>query len=97
MPKSRSTRRIRAIKKAMRAARAQPCHRCGQRIDYDAADGEPDAFNAGHRLNWDDYPEHREDPANFRPEHERCNKGAGKREEQPGIGMQSRRWGPAGG
>lgn len=93
-PKSRSTRRIRAIKAEMRAARLQPCRRCGQRIDYDAAPGEVDAFNAGHIKNWRDHPELREDPGNFQPEHETCNKSAGVNDTTLGLGSLSRQWGP---
>ncbi|MGV3564166.1 MAG: HNH endonuclease [Nocardioides sp.] len=89
---SRRTRRIRAIIAAMREARAQPCRRCGQEIDYDAPPGGPDAFNAGHVKSWATHPELREDPANFQPEHEVCNKSAGNRDPRPGLGLMSRRW-----
>lgn len=91
-PQSRSTRRIRAIKTAMRQARRQPCMRCGQDIDYDAKPGEPNAFNAGHIKPWATHPELREDPANFQQEHETCNKSAGLNNDTPAIGMRSRQW-----
>jgi len=90
--RSRGTRRIRAIKAAMRDARAQPCMRCGQPIDYDAAPGEPDAFNAGHIKAWATHPELREDPANYQQEHETCNKSAGLSNGTPGLGLRSREW-----
>jgi hypothetical protein len=94
MVESRRTRRIRKIIANMRAARDPLCRRCGlATIDYDAKVGEPNAFNAGHIKSWDDYPELREDPANYQPEHERCNKGAGKTEQISTTGMSSRRWG----
>jgi hypothetical protein len=88
----RNTRRIQAIKANMRAARLQPCRRCGQKIDYDAAPGDPDAFNAGHIKPWSTHPELREDPGNYQPEHETCNKSAGNRDEKPGLGLRSREW-----
>jgi len=90
---SRSTRRTKRIVANMRAARAQPCMRCGQAIDYDAAIGEPDAFNAGHIKSWAHHPELREDPANYQPEHERCNKSAGTRDGRDNdLGMQTESW-----
>jgi hypothetical protein len=91
---SRGTRRIRAIKANMRAARQQPCRRCGQEIDYDAAPGEPNAFNAGHIKSWKHHPELREEPSNYQPEHERCNKAAGTAagDTPNGLGMTSRKW-----
>lgn len=88
----RNTRRIQAIKANMRAARSQPCRRCGQWIDYDALPGEPNAFNAGHIKPWSTHPHLREDPANYGAEHEACNKSAGNRDEKPGLGLTSRRW-----
>lgn len=88
----RNTRRIQGIKANMRARRLQPCRRCGQWIDYDAAPGEPNAFNAGHIKPWSLYPELREDPGNYQPEHETCNKSAGNRDEKPGLGLRSREW-----
>lgn len=90
--RGRSTRRIRQIKRQMRADRAQPCRRCGQEIDYDAEPGEANAFNAGHIKAWSKFPELREDPANFQPEHEHCNKHAGNRDERPGLGMVGQEW-----
>lgn len=91
---SRRTRRIRQIIANMRAARQQPCMRCGQAIDYDALVGEPDAFNAGHIKAWATHPELREDPANYQPEHERCNKAAGTTDGRAtfGLGSNSRTW-----
>lgn len=92
--RGRNTRRIQAIKAAMRAARAQPCMRCGQPIDYDAPPEDPNAFNAGHIKAWALYPELREDPANFQPEHAGCGKSAGTLDGTitNGIGMMSRQW-----
>lgn len=91
--RSRRTRRIRQIIANMRAVRDPLCRRCGQAtIDYDAAVGEPNAFNAGHIKSWEDHPELREDPANYQPEHERCNKSAGNRGEPLGLGLLSRQW-----
>ena len=90
---SRRTRRIRQIIAAMREARDPLCRRCGQAtIDYDAAPGEPNAFNAGHIRPWSTHPHLREDPANYQPEHETCNKAAGNRADGPGLGMLSRQW-----
>ncbi len=91
LAKTRGSRRYKAIVANLRAARLQPCMRCGQRIDYDAAQGEPDAFNAGHIKSWHSHPELREDPANFQQEHERCNKSAGIR-DLPTIGLTSEQW-----
>jgi len=89
----RRTRRIRVIIATMRARRDPLCRRCGQAtIDYDAQPGEPNAFNAGHVKPWSLYPELREDPSNYQPEHETCNKSAGNRDERPALGSTSRRW-----
>ena len=85
------TRRERANADNLRAARLQPCRRCGQRIDYNAEPGMPDAFNAGHIKSWRDHPELREDPGNLQPEHEKCNKSA-KTMQGPTLGITSRRW-----
>lgn len=74
------TRRERANADNLKAQRRQPCARCGQRINYDAAPGERDAFNAGHIKSWHDHPELREDPGNLQAEHESCNKSAQRRE-----------------
>lgn len=90
--RSRRTRKIRAIIGSMRERRLQPCARCGQWIDYDAAQGEPNAFNAGHIEAWSTHPELREDPANFQPEHETCNKSVGAGKARPGLGLRSREW-----
>ena len=89
----RSTRRVRRIKADLKAARRQPCMRCGQSIDYDTDDpSDPNAFNAGHIKPLSLFPELGEDPANFQQEHQRCNKAAGNRLDDPGIGMQSEVW-----
>ena len=89
---SRRTRRIRQIIANMRTEKRQPCMRCGQPIDYDAAPGEPNAFNAGHIRPWSTHPELREDPANYQAEHETCNKSAGNRDVRPGLGVTSQEW-----
>ena len=88
----RNTRRLRRAKAAMRAARAQPCGRCGQAIDYDAPPNDPASFTLGHILPWSTHPHLREDPANHRPEHARCNKSAGVRSAPPDIGVPSEAW-----
>ena len=88
----RNTRRLRRAKAAMRAARAQPCGRCGQAIDYDAPPNDPTSFTLGHILPWSTHPHLREDPANHRPEHARCNKSAGSRSAPPDIGVPSEAW-----
>lgn len=92
MPTSRGTRRLRKIKANYRRDRPQPCMRCGQPIDYDAAPGEPNAFNLGHIKPWATHPELREDPANLQQEHETCNKAAGPRDTRPGLGITSQTW-----
>ena len=85
------TRRERRNADNLKGQRRQPCARCGQRIDYDAADGESNAFNAGHIKSWRDHPHLREDPANLQPEHERCNKSA-KTSTAPQLGVTSQFW-----
>lgn len=92
MPTSRNTRRLRRIKAHYRATRPQPCLRCGQPIDYDAAPGEPNAFNLGHIKPWSQHPELREDPGNLQQEHETCNKAAGDKTTLPGLGLTSQAW-----
>lgn len=87
MVTARHTRRQKQIIANMRAARPQPCGRCGQPIDYDAPPDDPNSFNAGHIKSWRNHPELREDPANYRPEHARCNKAAGANDAQPGLGL----------
>lgn len=66
--------------------------RCGQRIDYDALRGDPAAFNAGHMRSWNQYPDLREDPENFQPEHALCNQDAGDSDDRPGVGLMSEEW-----
>lgn len=86
------TRQERRNADELKARRLQPCRRCGQPIDYDAAPGEPDAFNAGHVKSWRDHPELRSDPANLQPEHETCNKSAQHREGRADLGLTSIDW-----
>lgn len=68
--------------------------RCGQRINYAAPSKAPDSFSAGHVKSWRDYPELREDPANFQQEHLLCNQDAGPDDDTqpPGIGLTSEDW-----
>lgn len=68
----------------MRAERRQPCHACGQRIDYDAAANTPDAFEADHLIPLSDprvkaNPQLAADPANLAPSHHRCNRSRGNK------------------
>lgn len=87
------TRRERLNADNLKAARLQPCRRCGQRIDYDALPDHPDSFNAGHIKSWIDYPHLREDPANLQPEHANCGKSAGKLDGNVmSNGATSRQW-----
>lgn len=93
--RSRRTRRIRQIIANMRAVRDPLCRRCGQAtIDYDAPPEDPNAFNAGHIKAWALYPELREDPANYQPEHARCGKSAGTKDGtiSNGLGTLSQQW-----
>lgn len=92
MVQSRGHRRLRRLHAEMKAARLQPCRRCGQPIDYDAPPGDPKSFQMGHRLSWRDHPEARMDPANLQPEHELCNKQAGATDIGPVLGLRSRQW-----
>jgi len=85
------SRRERLNADNLKAQRQQPCARCGQRIDYEAAPDDPNAFNAGHKDSWIDHPHLREDPGNLRPEHQRCNKSAGA-SAGTGLGSTSRQW-----
>lgn len=75
----------------LRAARLQPCARCGQRINYDLPRDHPDAFIAGHIKAWATHPALRTDPANLQPEHARCGKSAGTSDAR-GTGTTSRDW-----
>lgn len=60
----------------LKAKRLQPCRRCGQDIDYDAEQFDPNGFNAGHIKPRALYPHLAEDPSNLQPEHARCNQSA---------------------
>lgn len=89
----RGSRRYKRIVADLKAQRLQPCARCGQRINYDAPSKAPDSFSAGHRKSWRDYPELREDPSNFQPEHLLCNQDAGPDDDAtPGLGHTSEDW-----
>lgn len=85
------TRRERLNADNLKAARLQPCARCGMDIDYTAPPEDPEAFNAGHAKAWINHPELRADPANLRPEHARCNK-AGQTKEGLELGLNSTDW-----
>lgn len=92
----RSTRRYRLLRKTFReqceAANA-PCWLCTEPIDYRAKQGEPDAFNLDHALSRETHPHLAEDPGNFRPSHETCNKSKGTRLAAGiGLGQRSRNW-----
>lgn len=90
---SRNTRRIRNIRAQYRRDRPQPCMRCGQPIDYDAAPDDPDSFNLGHIKSYERHPELREDPGNLQQEHASCNKSAGMDDGNNfQLGQTSRRW-----
>lgn len=74
------------------------CWICSQPIDYtrpyrDPHTGtvNPDAYEADHVLPWDDYPEHRADPANLRASHVSCNRSRGT-DATLQLGPQSRTW-----
>lgn len=87
------TRQERRNADELKARRLQPCRRCGQPIDYAAAPGEVDAFNAGHIKSWRDHPELRSDPSNLQPEHEDCNKSAHTKDgNDNGLGVVSADW-----
>ena len=87
------TRRERRNADNLKAARLQPCRRCGQPIDYDADPSDPSSFNAGHIKSWHDHPELRDDPANLQPEHAGCGKSAGKRDGRDVfVGVTSEDW-----
>lgn len=87
----RSTRRMRRLKQEQRA-KGLPCWLCGQPIDYTLSDDDPDAFSVDHVKPWSTHPHLREDPANLRSAHLRCNKGRGNRDPRPGLGLRSREW-----
>lgn len=76
----------------LKAQRLQPCGRCGQRIDYSLEHPDPGSFSAGHIKPWISHPELRADPANLRPEHLRCNQGAGDGPGAPSLGATSETW-----
>lgn len=92
----RSTRRYKRLKAEFRAGCERvsaPCWLCGMVIDYAAKVGEPDAFNLDHMLPVHTHPELAEDPANFRPSHENCNKSKGTKDARGiGLGQRSRDW-----
>ena len=85
------TRRERLNADNLKAQRRQPCAACGQRIDYSLPVDDPEAFNAGHKGSWIDFPHLREDPSNLRPEHASCNKSHGRSDAEV-IGSTSRQW-----
>ena len=70
------TRRERHNADNLKSQRRQPCARCGQPIDYNAAPGDDSAFMAGHIKAWALHPELRDDPSNLQPEHSKCGKSA---------------------
>lgn len=88
---SRGTRRQKRQHEDLRARR-EVCWLCGQPIDYSLPPGEPDSFSKDHVKPWSLYPELREDPANLRASHLRCNQSRGNREAPPGLGLLSRAW-----
>lgn len=92
MVKHVDSRRLQKIRLEYKTLRPQPCMRCGQPIDYDAPPNDPNSFNLGHIKAYADFPELREDPANLRQEHSRCNKSAGKSSAPVGIGNPTRVW-----
>jgi HNH endonuclease. len=88
----RSGRRWSRLKAEQRAKRL-PCWLCGQPIDYSQPDpNHGDAFSVDHEKPWSSHPELREDPANLRSAHQRCNKRRGDRAPSPGLGSLSEQW-----
>lgn len=77
---------------AAQRAKGLPCWLCGQPIDYSAPPGHPNAFEYDHAQPWSTHPELREDPANGRSSHGRCNRSRGNQPPNPGLGQTSRAW-----
>ena len=73
-------------------ARGSNCGECGQTIDYTLKWPDPGAFTVDHILSWHDHPHLREDPANLRACHFRCNGTKGKGKSKPGLGNISEEW-----
>lgn len=73
------------------AAQDARCWLCGGAIDYLLRDGF-DAFELDHYYPVSLYPQHEEDPANFRPSHRSCNRARGNRAPAPRLGDTSRAW-----
>lgn len=71
-----------------------PCWLCGQPIDYEAKanTGNPDAFNADHRIPTSVDPDLELDPENFAPAHAGCNKSRGNRLPEFALGNLSESW-----
>lgn len=69
-----------------------PCWICGQAIDYAAAYPADESFTVDHVLPWISNPELREDRANLRPAHARCNKNKGTGTAPDSLGTLIESW-----
>lgn len=87
----RTTRRYRRLAANQRARRL-PCWLCGQPIDYRIQYPHPDCYTTDHALPWSTHPALREDPANLRSAHKRCNESRNNRTPRAGLGNTARQW-----
>jgi 5-methylcytosine-specific restriction endonuclease McrA len=69
-----------------------PCHYCGQRIDYALGNTHPDSFTVDHVKPLSLYPELAEDRSNLVAAHMRCNSAKGNGNPKPSIGVNSAQW-----
>lgn len=79
------------IKAELRSARG-PCYLCGQPIDYTQSYPHPESFTVDHVKSWINHPELRDDPANCRAAHARCNAVKGKGDAPVSLGVRSEDW-----
>lgn len=90
----RSTRRHKLLRQQFRAeceAEDVPCWICGLPIEYALRAG-ADAFQLDHYKPVSKFPQHVDDPANFKASHARCNAARGDGAPMAGLGRLSREW-----
>ncbi len=86
----RAYRKVRARFRAQCEKVGQPCHLCGQRIDY--TEDSRDPWELDHFYPRSVRPELALDPANFRPAHRSCNRSRGDAPVTPTLGVPSEDW-----
>lgn len=89
---SSAYQRNRAAKRDEWKRRGRRCAICGEPIDYDLPNTDPNHFQLDHIKSRDKFPDLEFDPLNWAPAHASCNKHKSNGETPASIGRTSEPW-----